>query len=93
MKGNILNMANKLPYHIIVKHIDDILNKYEEGLTDSCIYPAEAAEEICDYLYDNVTNYEIDSISSIDGMYRTCVIALLHSDNSIAIPFMFHVYY
>jgi hypothetical protein len=92
MKGNILHMTTELPYHIIVKHIDDILNKYEKSLADSCIYPVEAIDEVCDYLYDNVGKYQIDSISSVDGMYRTYVIALPHPDDSITIPFMFHVY-
>lgn len=86
-------MTTELPYHIIVKHIDDILNKYEDGLTDSCIYPEEAIEEICDYLYNSVDKYQIDSISSVDGMYRTYVIALPHPDDFVTIPFMFHAYY
>ena len=86
-------MTTKLPYHIIVRHIDDILNKYEESITDSCVYPAEVADEICDYLYDNVDNFQIDSISSVDGTYRTCVAALLHPDGSVVTPFIFHVYY
>jgi hypothetical protein len=85
-------MALELPYHIVVKHIDEILNKYEKGLTVPYIYPVEAIDEIRDYLYDNVTNYEIDSISSIDGMYCTYVIALPHPEHSVIIPFIFHAY-
>lgn len=93
MKGNLLNMTTELPYHIIVRHIDDILNKHKENLTNSCIYPAEAIKEIYDYLYNSVDKYQIDSIISADGMYGTYAIALPHPDDSITIPFMFHVYY
>lgn len=85
-------MALGLPYHIVVKHIDEILNKYEEDLTEPYIYPIEAVDEICDYLYKYVDKYQIDSIYSMDGMYRTYVIVLPEPDGSIAIPFMFHVY-
>ena len=92
MKGNLLNMALGLPYHIVVKHIDEILNKYEEDLTEPYIYPVEAIDEICDYLYKYVDKYQIDSIFSVDGWYRTYTIALLEPDGSIAIPFMFHGY-
>ena len=93
MKGNLLNMAIKLPYHTVVKHIDEILNKYDENnLTVSYLYPPEAIDEICDYLYEHGSNYQIDSISSTDGFYNTYTIAMLEPNGSIAIPFMFHVY-
>ena len=85
-------MTLEPPYHIVVKHIDEILNKYEKGLTAPYIYPVEAIDEIRDYLYDNVAYYEIDSISSIDGKYCTYTIALPHPDDLITIPFMFHAY-